>query len=530
MDVLAGDDAHAGVPGVPYKRRSLRTGVASPASPLSVSSDVSAASGLSGLSNLSQLSGLSHASTSGRQLEGPSVSAGGRSLRSNPDALNLRADRHLPRASPLSLPRPVAHTWCMGDFRVGERVGLSRLSNVYHATHKASGMDVALKCYLGHKLDAFTTTQVRREIEIHGAVTHRSIATFHGSFEEGGNICMIHEYARRGDVYNALSNAGGVFSERKTAAQIVHPVASAIAHLHARGVMHRDIKPENLLISDGGDSCLLTDFGFALDYKKSKCVTRLGTTDYMAPEIVRCDKARRDELRALGKNGYGPEVDCWAIGVLAYECLVGTAPFEGGTTTEETYARILEGNVPEMPPGISAEARAFVAGCLTYDPARRLTAQQMLSHVWIRAHEPSHRGAGSSRGTQAPLSGVPEGESMGQGPLPEEGTREGDGGVVLGRGADDAGAWLGRHKSASAGFYPAALAALAERGGDDDAGPSASRLSLDHGVGLRSQSLTNVMGQNLKRGLGRIREFVFSGSGHSNPGGFGDAEPPNMDP
>jgi serine/threonine protein kinase len=117
--------------------------------------------------------------------------------------------------------------------------------------------------------------------------------------------------------------------------------------------MHRDIKPENLLISDGGDSCLLTDFGFALDYKKSKCVTRLGTTDYMAPEIVRCDKARRDELRALGKNGYGPEVDCWAIGVLAYECLVGTAPFEGGTTTEETYARILEGNVPEMPPGIS---------------------------------------------------------------------------------------------------------------------------------------------------------------------------------
>ena len=187
MDVTAGDDAHAGVPGVAYKRRSLRTGAASPASPLSVASDVSTASGLSNLSNLSQLSGLSHASTSGRQLEGPSVSAGGRSVRSNPDALNLRSDPHLPhlRASPLSLPHPVAHTWCMADFRVGERVGRSRLSNVYHATHKASGMDVALKCYLGHKLDAFTMTQVRREIEIHGAVTHRSIATFHGSFEEG---------------------------------------------------------------------------------------------------------------------------------------------------------------------------------------------------------------------------------------------------------------------------------------------------------------------------------------------------------
>jgi len=231
MDATAGDDAHAGVPGVPYKRRSLRTGVASPASPLSVSSDVSAASGLSGLSNLSQLSGLSHASTSGRQLEGPSVSAGGRAPALEPRRavtcarIGTCRRRRRPRCRPCRARWRTRGAW--RDFRVGERVGRSRLSNVYHATHKASGMDVALKCYLGHKLDAFAMTQVRREVEIHGAVTHRSIATFHGSFEEGGNICMIHEYARRGDVYNALSDAGGVFSERKTAAQIVHPVASA---------------------------------------------------------------------------------------------------------------------------------------------------------------------------------------------------------------------------------------------------------------------------------------------------------------
>ena len=510
MDATAGDDAHAGVPGVLYKRRSLRSDLASPASPLSVASDISAASGLSNLSNLSQLSGLSFASTSGRQLEAPSASAGAARLRSNPDARNLRADPHLrasPSAPPPSLPRPVAHTWCMADFRVGERVGRSRLSNVYHATHKASGMDVALKCYLGHKLDAFALTQVRREVEIHGAVTHRSIATFHGSFEEDGNVCMIHEYAKRGDVYNALSDAGGVFSERKTAAQIVHPVASAVAYLHARGLMHRDIKPENLLISDGDDGCLLTDFGFALNYRKSKCVTRLGTTDYMAPEIVRCDKARRDELRARGQNGYGPEVDCWAIGVLAYECLVGAAPFEGGGTTEETYARILEGDVPEMPPGISAEARAFVRGCLTRDPARRLTAQQMLSHAWIRAHERRALSKEEAPGPKAP----------------EEAREELDGGTVYFRGGDDAGARLGRHKSASAGFFPAAEAALAERGGEGDAGPSARLRSLDHGGGLRSQSVTNVVGENIKRGLGRVREFLFwEQSGRSNRGRGGD--------
>ena len=76
MDATASDDAHADVPGVLYKRRSLRSGLDTPASPLSVASDISAASGLSNLSNLSQLSGLSFASTSGRQLESPSASAG----------------------------------------------------------------------------------------------------------------------------------------------------------------------------------------------------------------------------------------------------------------------------------------------------------------------------------------------------------------------------------------------------------------------------------------------------------------------
>ena len=514
-------------PGVPVRQKSLRSGVrsgvASPASPLSVASNFSDRSALSEFSNLSTVADASRPSGSERNMAaeaGPSSQPQHvqRSYSTTPNDGRKMSPPH-----PSLPPRPIAHTWCLDDFRVSERVGFSKLSNVYRATHKTSGMDIALKCYLGNKLDAFTMTQVRREIEIHSTVTHRSIATFHGSFEENGNICMIHEYARRGDVYDALSAAGGVFSEQRTSAEIIGPVASAVAYLHNRGVMHRDIKPENVLLSDHG-GCLLTDFGFALDYRKNRCVTRLGTTDYMAPEIVMCDKPRRDALRAADKSGYGPEVDCWAIGVLAYECLVGTAPFEvsGVSNTEETYQRILMGQVLELPVGMGNDAKDFITGCLRYDPNERLTANQILNHPWIKKHNKRQmRGHSQKNREPSELFDVHEEEHVGGDGCTHQG-HQGSAPQVFQTSSNNPRAWLGRHKSASAKFpiktphheetWPGDKSSEKELDGSvslhdatpqDPAEEPDRRRSLDGGDLARSRSV------GLFRGFGRLREFVL---------------------
>ena len=127
-------------------------------------------------------------------------------------------------------------TWSLADFRVGERVGASRLSAVYHAMHKSTGMDIALKCYLRDRLDAFSLAQIKREVSIHAKLAHPAVVPFYGSFEdERGNIYLLHEYARGGDVFSLLNKSGGAFSEAQTCGQILHPVASAVAYLHARG-------------------------------------------------------------------------------------------------------------------------------------------------------------------------------------------------------------------------------------------------------------------------------------------------------
>ena len=106
---------------------------------------------------------------------------------------------------------------------------------------------------------------------------------------------------------------------------------------------------------------------------------RLGTLEYMAPEIFRC-------------KAYGPEVDCWAVGVLTYECLFNRVPWEldasHGVSYKDWATHILAARLKfdssRHQRVISAEARDFISSCLDVDPRSRLTVQQMLLHPWIQ--------------------------------------------------------------------------------------------------------------------------------------------------
>ena len=172
--------------------------------------------------------------------------------------------RHFPRRPS---PKTLIRRWSLSDFRIGERVGASRLSAVYRAQHN-HGLGARAQVLPSNKLDPFSLTQIKREIQIHSRVAHRSIVPFYGSFEdERGNVYLLLQFTRRGDVFNNLSSAGGVFSEETTCAEIIQPVAAAVAYLHTNGIMHRDIKPENLLVGEVGAGCQLTDFGFAVHYR-----------------------------------------------------------------------------------------------------------------------------------------------------------------------------------------------------------------------------------------------------------------------
>ena len=344
-------------------------------------------------------------------------------------------------------------SWKLSDFQLLGILGYGRASTVYRARHVSTGLNMAIKKVEMASFDTHLQRQlITSEISLHASVYHPSITSFFGSFrDERGDVYMMLEYAKRGDVFNMLYDERGaaalwaqtsltsssssaaaaaahhhhggrlLMSESDVCERILGPLISAVAHLHARDIVHRDIKPENLMVSDDGMGCKLADFGFAVDV--SRCPrgvsTRLGTPEYCAPEIFididfqardgdrrltdrnRFSRPDRSDRAVAGRSTrystsatYGKEVDCWAVGIVAYECLVGETPFKYDEPTnaakmsvDDLMRRIVRGEV-DFDPGskrgdVSAGARDFVSSCLTLDPRARLTAEEMLWHPWI---------------------------------------------------------------------------------------------------------------------------------------------------
>eukprot|EP00899_Mesostigma_viride_P008697 jgi/Mesvir1/17829/Mv12921-RA.1 len=272
-----------------------------------------------------------------------------------------------------------AETFSMSDFKLGRQIGTGRYSTVYQAYYKATGVNMAMKMYHRHKMDPFTEHQVRREIRIHSEVDHENIAMFYGHFDDGeDNICLLQEWASRGDVFEEVKRCGGKLDEKRAVVDVIMPVLEALVYLHRRGVIHRDIKPENILLFSGRHGTKLSDFGFAID-NSERPQTRLGTVDYMSPELVLCDSTK-----VKSEAAYDQMVDAWAMGVLTYELLVGRPPFEAGSR-DETYEKIVNARI-DVPDNLSHDARDFIKNALSRQKDHRLDCEEMLEHAWIKPY------------------------------------------------------------------------------------------------------------------------------------------------
>jgi tRNA A-37 threonylcarbamoyl transferase component Bud32 len=245
------------------------------------------------------------------------------------------------------------------------QVGSGGMCTIYLAESERAGTVVVLKVFsqvpdVSERIVSFD--RFLQEYEIVAGLKHQNIVRIHdlGVADDHAYIAMEHFPA--GDLRQRMKTP----LSPATALLYVEQIASALAAIHAVGVLHRDLKPANVMLRADGSLCLI-DFGLAKanEMEVSLTGTReiFGTPYYMSPE-----------------QGHAEQIDgrsdLYSVGVMFYEMLTGHKPYTGATAMEVIYKH-KRAELPEIAPRF-AEYREMLGRLLAKSPADRYQSADAL--------------------------------------------------------------------------------------------------------------------------------------------------------
>ncbi|XP_066259669.1 cGMP-dependent protein kinase, isozyme 2 forms cD4/T1/T3A/T3B isoform X3 [Euwallacea similis] len=214
---------------------------------------------------------------------------------------------------------------------------------------------------------------IMSEKEIMGEANCDFIVKLYKTFRDAKYLYMLMESCLGGELWTVLRDKG--YFDDTTTRFYTACVVQAFDYLHSRNIIYRDLKPENLLL-DAKGYVKLVDFGFAKKlHAGRKTWTFCGTPEYVAPEVI------------LNK-GHDISADYWSLGVLMFELLTGTPPFNGSDPMK-TYNVILKGiDAIDFPKNITRNATALIKKLCRDNPAERLGYQKggisdIQKHKWF---------------------------------------------------------------------------------------------------------------------------------------------------
>ncbi len=290
---------------------------------------------------------------------------------------------------PGSLNFPSVHTTVPG-YEILQELGRGGMGVVYKAKQAALNRVVALKMILaGAHAGSVSRARFKAEAEAIARLSHPNIVQIFEVGDQQGQPYFSLEFCAGGTLASALA---GKPLPPGDAARLLVPLARAIHHAHAAGILHRDLKPGNVLLASGGREPpvgergaggsrpplakvvpKITDFGLAklLDGDSRTCEGDvLGTPNYMAPEQA------QGQVHLLG-----PHTDVYALGAILYECLTGRPPF-GAATAMETLAEVNSREpvpVRTLQPKVPRDLETICHKCLQKDRARRYASAAELA-------------------------------------------------------------------------------------------------------------------------------------------------------
>jgi len=258
----------------------------------------------------------------------------------------------------------MAYTFKHGDrilesYTVQRAVGRGGFGEVYYAISDG-GREVALKYLCDNP-----------QVELRG-VSHcinlkspHLVSIFDVKKTDEDDYSIIMEYCSGPSLRDLLIAEPDGFAPEK-AVFFVREIAKGLSYLHDRGIVHRDLKPGNIFYDDG--YVKIGDYGLAKIISVSRHSAQtasVGTVHYMAPEI--------------GSGNYSRGVDIYALGVMLYEMLLGTVPFEGSTMAEVLMKHLT--SQPELD-NLPAPFGKVIRKALAKDPGDRYqTVDEMVEEL-----------------------------------------------------------------------------------------------------------------------------------------------------
>jgi len=223
-----------------------------------------------------------------------------------------------------------------GRWRLDELVATGGAGLVWRATDQRLQRTVAIKIMRTGLLDdGQALKRFRREAALLARVEHEHVMALYDVEVSGDQLFLIMEYVG-GMTLRELINEHAPFPADVVAA-VGGQLATAVAAIHARGVVHRDLKPRNVVLTDRG-SLKVVDFGTARHLTAELTPAArgqvAGSPAYLAPEQVE------------GRTG-DQRTDLYALGLILWEAATGRRPFAGDTDTATALAR-LTAEVPDL--------------------------------------------------------------------------------------------------------------------------------------------------------------------------------------
>jgi serine/threonine-protein kinase len=250
---------------------------------------------------------------------------------------------------------------CISHYRITRELGAGGMGIVYEAVDLRLDRTVAIKLLPADRVgDREAKARFIHEAKAASSLDHPNVCTiFQIDETDDGQLFLAMAHYEGETLKERIARGPASVDE---AIDIVRQTAEGLGRAHEQCITHRDIKPANIFVTVDGLVKIL-DFGLAKLEGQTQ-ITRtgatLGTISYMAPEQARGEAAD-------GRS------DLWALGVVLYELVAGTAPFRGETATVVLHGIQYAEPAPltGLRTGIPLELERIISKCLTKEPRER---------------------------------------------------------------------------------------------------------------------------------------------------------------